>query len=112
MRLSGIAKSFILIVFVNRKHLVIKRWRQTDPAIRPPLRSPASTPMPERGRPLSLNPTPACNATSSQIQRPLEPGPAIHKEEVLHRVIGDEEIHPAIIIYIRGDYTQALSQSF
>jgi len=30
-------------------------------------------------------------------------GAAIHKEEVLHRIVGDEEIHPAIIIYVHGD---------
>src|SRR6266851_9051345 len=34
----------------------------------------------------------------------------INKQEILHRIIRDEQVHPAVVIHIRSDYTQSLSE--
>jgi hypothetical protein len=34
---------------------------------------------------------------------------AIHEEEILHRVIGHKQIHPAIIVDIGGDHPEPLA---
>ena len=35
---------------------------------------------------------------------------AIHVEEILHRVVGDEQVHPAVVIDVRGDHAEALAE--
>ncbi len=39
----------------------------------------------------------------------IRPRTAIHEEKILHRVVGDKQIHPAIIVDIGCDHPEALS---
>src|SRR5205807_8514228 len=34
---------------------------------------------------------------------------AVYEQEILHRVVGDEEIHPSVIIDVRSYYAEALA---
>ena len=60
-------------------------------------RSRKSTPMEESALPSSLRPTPACRAASRK--RPLR---SLWKRKFGHGVVGDEDVHPAVVVVI-GD---------
>ena len=36
-------------------------------------------------------------------------GAAVQKQKILHRVVGDEQIHPAVVVDVRGDDPKALA---
>src|SRR6266566_3266020 len=92
MRLSGVAKSLISVVFVNRKHLVINIG---DKQVLPPvsveigcIHSHART-----GPPALAESNTRLQCNFLPIPAAIGAGAAIHKQKILHRVISDEEIH-------------------
>ena len=65
-----------------------------------------------RTRPPTIAETDAC-LQRDLIPLPLaiRPGTAIHEQKILHRVVGDKEIHAAIVVDVGGHHSEALSQS-
>jgi len=61
--------------------------------------------MPERARPDSPYPTPASAPISSNFAVP-----SVHKEGVRCRVVGDEEIHLAVVIDVGRDNAQGFTE--
>src|SRR5260370_257042 len=40
----------------------------------------------------------------------LEAAPAVHEQKIRHRVVGDEKVHPSIIIYIRCHHAPSFAE--
>ena len=61
--------------------------------------------MPERGVPLALKPTSAASADLVPLALA-----AVHEQEVLHGVVGDEQIHQAVVVDVGGDDAERLAE--
>src|SRR6266545_1734455 len=70
-----------------------------------PFTSAASTPMPDRGVPLTLKTN--FGGEPNFFELPLA---AIRKEEVLHGVVGHEQIHLPVAIDVRRDDAETLAE--
>ena len=68
--------------------------------------------MPERGCPLSLNPTSACKRDLLPLPRAIRSRTAIDEQKILHRVVGDKQIHAAVVVDVGRDHAQAFAQGF
>ncbi len=61
--------------------------------------------MPERGRPASLYATPACAPISSNF-----PSAAVGVQKVLHGIVGNEEIHAAVVVDVGCNHSPRLAE--
>src|SRR5262249_34952589 len=43
---------------------------------------------------------------------PARTGAAVHEQEILDGVVGDEQVQAAVVIDVRGHHTQAFTQRF
>src|SRR5260370_38514038 len=104
MRGRGIRKRLILVIGIEREHLLVDIGdEQGLPAVPVDVGG-----VHAHGRAgLSVFAEPDLGGQRDLLPLVL---PAVYKQEVLHGVVGDEQVHQAIIVNVRRHYAKALAQ--
>ena len=103
MFVRRIRKRFVLVVGVEREHLLIDIG---DKQVLPAVAVDVGGVHPHAGACLSVFAEAHLGGQRGLLPLAL---PAIHEQEILHRVVGDEQIHQAVIIDVRRHHAQPLA---
>ena len=55
-------------------------------------------------------PTSAASAISSHLRLARRVRSAIHEQEILHGVVGDEQVHAAVVVDVGGDHAEPFAE--